>query len=102
MSELDETPPAPAAVVDQLVTEAKAAAVANPPSRVLATVLLGVFTAIGFLTGRTYLAAAAAVAFVGLAVKYGYRKGAKVPVENKAARRRAQQPPQPVNYAHKG
>jgi hypothetical protein len=81
MSELDETPPL--APVDALRAEAAVLAAANPPSRVLATVVLGMFTLIGFVIGRTYLAAAAAVAFVGLAVKYGYRKGAKTPTEPK-------------------
>lgn len=69
--------PAP---VDYLRGEAGRIAAANPPSRVLATVVLALFTAIGWTVGRTWFFASKAVIFCGLAVRYGYRQGMKVPV----------------------
>lgn len=79
----EEAVEAPVAPVDALRAEAQAWAVANPPSRVLATAVLGVLTFIGFLIGRTYLASAGALKFMTLAIKYGYRAGAKVQTEPK-------------------
>jgi hypothetical protein len=80
--ETDPLPPPPAPV-DALRAEAAAWAVANPPSRVLATVVMGVLTFIGWLAGRSYLALAGSVRFAALAVTYGYRKGAKAVTEPK-------------------
>lgn len=72
-------------VVDLLSEQAGAAAAANPPSRVLALVVLGLFTAIGWVIGRTWFFTAKSVAFCAFAVRYGYRKGAKVQVEPRPA-----------------
>lgn len=68
--------PAP---VDYLREEAGRIAAANPPSRVLATVVLALFTSIGWVAGRTWFFASKAVVFCALAVRYGYRQGMKVP-----------------------
>lgn len=73
------------AIVDMLSDEAGRAAAANPPSRVLALVVLGLFTAVGWTAGRLWFHTAKSVAFCALAVRYGYRQGAKVPVEPKTA-----------------
>jgi hypothetical protein len=81
MSELDETPVV--APVDALRAEAATIAAANPPSRVVATLFLGLLTGIGVLIGGTWLLVSKAVIFCALAVKYGYRKGAKVQTEPK-------------------
>lgn len=70
-------------VVDLLSADADRIANANPPSKVLATVVLGLFTALGWIAGRAWFYSAKSVAFVALAVRYGYRQGAKVPVEVK-------------------
>ncbi|HEY1705624.1 MAG TPA: hypothetical protein VGG75_38555 [Trebonia sp.] len=70
--------------VDLLLGEADRIATANPPSKVLATVILGLFTAVGWVIGRTWFYAAKSVAFIALAVRYGYRQGARVPVERKS------------------
>jgi hypothetical protein len=64
-------------IVDILSEQAEKTAAANPPSRVLATVILALFTAIGWLLGRTWYAAV----FCFLAVRYGFRMGMKQPVE---------------------
>jgi hypothetical protein len=77
----EEAVEAPVATVDALRTEAAAWAVANPPSRIVATAVLGILTFIGWLIGRAYLAVAGAIRFSALAITYGYRKGAKVPTE---------------------
>jgi hypothetical protein len=79
MSELDETPRL--AQVDALRAEAATIAAANPPSRVVATAFLGVLTLVGWVIGRLWFGVSKAVVFCGLAVKYGYRQGAKVPTE---------------------
>jgi hypothetical protein len=71
--------------VDLLNEEAGRIAAANPPSRVLATVVLGLFFAVGWVLGRTWFFGAKAAVFGALAVRMGYRKGAKVPVEVKPA-----------------
>ncbi len=65
-------------VVDLLSEQAERTAAANPPSRVLATVILALFTAIGWLTGRAWYASV----FCFLAVRYGFRMGMKQPVES--------------------
>lgn len=84
MSEFAEAPAGPTlADVDRLRAEAEVIAAANPPSRVIASVLLGILTAVGWVIGRVWLFTVKQVAFCGLAIKYGYRKGAKVPVEAK-------------------
>lgn len=72
-------------VVDLLSQEAGQVAAANPPSRVLALIVLGIFTAVGWVAGRLWFHSAKSVAFCALAVRYGYRQGAKVPVEQRAA-----------------
>lgn len=66
--------------VDYLREEAGRIAAANPPGRVLATVVLALFTAIGWAIGRTWFFVSKAVIFCALAVRYGYRQGMKVPV----------------------
>lgn len=104
MSEI-ETPAPPVAFVDALADEARAIAAENPPSRVLAKIVLSLLAAVGFLIGRAYLAVAATVAFCGLAVKYGYRKGVKAQTaapKKRPAAPEAQQEPQGFNYAHRG
>lgn len=72
-------------VVDLLSEQAGQVAARNPPSRVLALVFLGLFTAIGWTVGRTWFYAQKAVVFSALAVRYGYRQGMKVPVEPRPA-----------------
>lgn len=72
------------AVVDLLSEQAGQTAAANPPSRVAALVVLGLFTVIGWTVGRTWYHASKGVIFCALAVRYGYRNGMKVPVEPKA------------------
>jgi hypothetical protein len=66
--------------VDQLSAEAAEIARANPPSRVLLTCMLGILTGFGWLVGRTWFTVAHFTAFGMLALKYGYRRGAKVQV----------------------
>jgi hypothetical protein len=70
--------------VDQLSAEAAKIASRNPPSRVLLTCVLGILSGAGWLVGRTWLTAAHFTAFASLAVKYGYRRGAKVQTTSKA------------------
>lgn len=70
-----------ATIVDLLSDQADRVATANPPSRVLALVFLGIFTAIGWAAGRFWFYAAKGLVFTVLAVRYGYRQGMKVPVE---------------------
>lgn len=70
-------------VVDLLNEQADQVAAANPPSRVLTLVVLAIFTAIGWTVGRLWFHSAKSVAFCALAVRYGYRQGAKVQVEPK-------------------
>lgn len=72
------------AVVDFLNEEAGRKAAANPPGRVLALVVLGLFTAIGWVTGRTWFFVSKGVIFCALAVRYGYRQGMHAPVETRA------------------
>lgn len=72
-------------VVDLLDQQAGQIAAANPPSRVALTVIAFIFTALGFVIGRTWFYVFKAVAFAWLAGRYGYRVGMKVPVEAKAA-----------------
>ena len=72
-------------VVDLLNEQAGQVAVANPPSRVLALIVLSLFTAVGWVVGRSWFHLAKSVAFCALAVRYGYRQGAKVPLEPKPA-----------------
>lgn len=72
-----------ATIVDLLTDQADQIATDNPPSKVLATVVLALFTAIGWVIGRTWFYSAKSVAFIALAVRYGYRQGARVPVEVK-------------------
>jgi hypothetical protein len=72
-------------VVDLLSEQAGQTAAANPPSRVIALVVLGLFTAIGWTAGRTWFFVSKGVVFCALAARYGYRLGMKVPVEPRAA-----------------
>jgi hypothetical protein len=74
-----------ATIVDLLSEQADQAATANPPRKVALTVLAFIFTAIGWVVGRSWWHLAKGVAFATLAVRYGYRQGARVPVEPKAA-----------------
>lgn len=67
--------------VDLLLSEADRIAVANPPSRVLATVVLGILFAVGWVIGRLWFFGAKGVIFAGLAVRMGYRRGAMTPIE---------------------
>jgi hypothetical protein len=71
--------------VDLLSDEAGRIAAANPPSRVFATVVLGVFFGVFWVIGRTWFYASKGVIFCALAARMGYRRGAKVPVEAKPA-----------------
>ena len=70
--------------VDLLNDEAGRIAAANPPSRVIALVVLGIFTAIGWIVGRTWFFVSKGVIFCALAARYGYRMGMKVPVESRS------------------
>lgn len=72
-------------VVDLLSEQAGEVAARNPPSRVIALVFLGLFTALGWVIGRTWFYAQKGVVFSALAVRYGYRQGMKVPVEPRPA-----------------
>lgn len=63
------------ATVDQLYAEAAEKAKANPPGRVLATVILAVFTGIGYVLGVFWTA----LWFSGMALAYGVRQGSRVP-----------------------
>lgn len=72
-------------VVDLLVEEAGQKAAANPPGRVIALVVLGLFTAVGWVIGRTWFFASKGVIFCALAVRYGYRQGMHAPVETRPA-----------------
>lgn len=72
------------AVVDQLYADAAAKAAANPPGRVLATVFLALFQALGWVCGTLWTG----MWFCGMAFAYGMSKGSKVP-ERTAADPRA-------------
>jgi uncharacterized membrane protein AbrB (regulator of aidB expression) len=77
------------AVVDQLIADAKTAVAENPPSRVLATVMLFLLMLVPWVIGRLWYFLALPAAFAFGAVVHGYRKGAKIPVKPKNS-----QPPQ--------
>lgn len=64
-------------VVDLLYEQAQEKAAANPPGRVLATVILAVFTALGWTCGIVWTG----LWFSGMAFVYGVRKGSRVPVK---------------------
>lgn len=70
-----------ATVVDMLYAEAQQKAAANPPGRVLATVVLAVFTAIGWTFGVIWTG----LWFSGMAFAYGVRQGSRVPPKAAAA-----------------
>jgi hypothetical protein len=70
-----------ATVVDLLSEQADQVATANPPSKVALTVIAFLFTAVGWIAGRSWWYSAKVIAFAVLAVRYGYRQGARVPVE---------------------
>lgn len=72
--------------VDQLSAEAAEIARANPPSRVMLTCVLGILCGVGWLVGRTWLTVAGLCAFCGLAIRYGYRRSAKVQTQAKTTR----------------
>lgn len=69
--------------VEQLSNEAAQIAAQNTPLKVLAIVVLGILSGIGWVCGRLWFTCASSIAFCGLAVKYGYRKGARVSTEPK-------------------
>lgn len=64
-----------ATLVDQLYADAAVKAAANPPGRVLATVVLAVFTALGWTFGVMWTG----LWFSGMAFAYGVKKGSRVP-----------------------
>lgn len=68
-------------VVDQLYIDAERKAAANPPGRVLATVILAMFTALGWIAGRLWVG----VWFCAMSVQYGFRKGANITLEPRPA-----------------
>jgi len=70
-----------ATVVDLLSAQAGQAAAANPPSKVALTVIAFLFTALGWLVGRTWFYAFKGIAFAALAARYGYRQGMHAAVE---------------------
>jgi hypothetical protein len=80
--------------VDELRAQAKAIAEANPPSRVALTVISGFFAMFGWIAGRAWYLSFGTVAFIGLAVKYGYWNGAKVPPAQRVKRPVGAQPRQ--------
>jgi hypothetical protein len=71
--------------VDLLDQQAGQIAAANPPSKVALTVIAFAFTALGFAVGCTWFYVFKAVTFCWLAARYGYRIGAKVPVQARPA-----------------
>lgn len=79
------------ATVEWTDAEATRIVVDNPPSKIALTLFLGVFTVIGWFVGRAWFFLAKIVPLVVLACRYGYRQGAKIPVELKA-----QQPSMPA------
>jgi hypothetical protein len=74
--------------VDQLYADAAEKAAANPPGRVLATVVLAVFFAIGWTWGRIWTA----LWFIGMSVALGAHKGITIPEKPKAAEVAVPQP----------
>lgn len=70
-----------ATAVDLLNDQAGRIAAANPPSKVALTAVAFLFTAIGWIAGRSWFHASKVVVFCALAVRYGYRAGARVPVQ---------------------
>jgi hypothetical protein len=68
-------------VVDLLSQQASDAATAATPGKVALTVIAFLFTAVGWVIGRTWWHGAKILAFTALAVRYGYRQGARIPVE---------------------
>jgi len=73
--------------VDQLSAEAAEIVAKNPPTRVALTCFLGVFAAVGWIAGRTWISVAGLVTFCAIAVKVGYRAGARVQVTPKTTTR---------------
>jgi hypothetical protein len=67
--------------VDTLYAEAERKAAENPPGRVLATVILAIFTAIGWFLGKIWTG----IWFCCIAFTYGWRKGASIPIAAKTA-----------------
>lgn len=65
------------ATVDTMYAQAATKAAANPPGRVLATVVLAVFTAIGFVLGVLWTG----LWFSGMAFAYGIHQGSRVPAK---------------------
>ncbi|HVT97634.1 MAG TPA: hypothetical protein VHE33_09000 [Acidobacteriaceae bacterium] len=63
------------ATVDDIYAQAELKAAANPPGRVLATVILAVFTAIGWCCGKLWTG----IWFTCMAFMYGVRQGSGVP-----------------------
>lgn len=63
------------ATLDQVYAEAQQKAAANPPGRVLATVILAVFTGLGWTCGKLWTG----IWFMSMAFAYGVRQGSGVP-----------------------
>lgn len=73
MTEITDVMSAPA-TVDQLRTQANAIAEANPPLRVLDTVILGICFALGWVFGILWRYPVSYIAFMALTIRHGYRK----------------------------
>jgi hypothetical protein len=71
--------------VELLDQQAAHIAAANPPSKVALICIAFMFTALGFIVGRTWYHLFKCAAFCALALRYGYRSGMKVPVEARPA-----------------
>jgi hypothetical protein len=68
---------------DKLASQATQIAKNSSPLKVLAVVVLGLLSGLAWFIGRVWYFIASTVTFMGLALQYGYRKGAKIPVEKK-------------------
>lgn len=83
--------------IDEVHAEAEDAAAVFSPARVFLTVVLGIFTGIGWLWGRGWYL----LFFATAAIRFGYYNGMKITPEVRAARlsakraKRAAQKPQP-------
>jgi hypothetical protein len=60
--------------VDTLRTQANDIAAANPPLRVLDTVILAVCFSLGWVFGIVWRYPLSYIAFMGLTIRHGYRK----------------------------
>lgn len=64
--------------VDELRAQAAEIAARNTPLRVADTIMLGILTFTGWIIGRAWFFIAATASFWALAIRHGYRKGARV------------------------